>query len=310
MQIERRGSGPPLVMIHGWAMHCGLFGSLLDALAARRSLYLVDLPGHGRSREDASTLDLGACVRAIAAATPPSAWLGWSLGGLLALSAAAREPGVQALVMLCSTPRFVHADTWPQGMDVEVFRRFEAGLQADVHATVERFLALETLGCEQARSRLRELRTLAFAHGDPAPTALAAGLDLLEQADLRHLLPGLPVPSLWIGARRDRLVDPRAVATAAALASDSRHIQLDSGHAPFLTHAEELAGAIVAFLESSLPAPRQPLSPTPLPVGEGLDSRTIEPTHDLLSSPSPTGRGVGVRDDGAFADSTAFDDPP
>jgi len=92
-------------------MHAGLFGALLDRLAARRTLYLVDLPGHGRSRDDASPLELESCVAAIAAQTPPAPWLGWSLGGLFALHAAVTRPmQANALIMLCSTPRFVRAD--------------------------------------------------------------------------------------------------------------------------------------------------------------------------------------------------------
>jgi pimeloyl-[acyl-carrier protein] methyl ester esterase len=230
-------------------MHSGLFGALLDRLAERRTLYLVDLPGHGRNRDDASPLELD-CVDTIAAQTPPAPWLGWSLGGLLALHAAATRPAqANALIMLCSTPCFVRADEWPHGMDVEVFRKFETGLQADVHGTIERFLALETLGCERAVAELRSLRAEAFAHGDPAPGALADGLHLLETCDLRASLPALRVPSLWIGARRDRLVDHRAVAAAAAMTPGSRALRFDSGHAPFLTHADALADAVLAFLD-------------------------------------------------------------
>ncbi|HEY2344850.1 MAG TPA: pimeloyl-ACP methyl ester esterase BioH [Xanthomonadaceae bacterium] len=249
MRITVRGEGPPLVMIHGWAMHAGLFGALLDRLSGRRTLHLVDLPGHGRSRDDEARLDLESVVAAIAAQTPAAPWLGWSLGGLFALHAAATRRGsIDALVMLCSTPCFVRSVDWPRGMDIEVFRRFEADLQEDVRATVERFLALETLGCEQAKANLRTLRAEAFAHGDPAPIALADGLRLLETCDLRPMLPTLRVPSLWIGARRDRLVDPRAVTAAAALAPNARALQFDSGHAPFLTHADALADAVFAFL--------------------------------------------------------------
>lgn len=249
MQITTRGSGPPLVLIHGWAMHCDLFGALLGHLGEHRTLHLVDLPGHGRSRDDASPLDLDACAQAIAAATPPAPWLGWSLGGLFALHAALSRPAqVPALAMLCSTPCFVRAPDWPRGMDVEVFRRFEADLRTDVHATIERFLALETLGCDNTRADVRELRRCAFMYGDPAPPALADGLHLLENTDLRPRLATLAVPSLWIGARRDRLVDPRAVVAAAALAPKSTHVQIDSGHAPFLTHAQMLADALLAFL--------------------------------------------------------------
>jgi pimeloyl-[acyl-carrier protein] methyl ester esterase len=268
MRIATRGGGPPLVLIHGWAMHAGLFGAFADHLAAHRTLHLVDLPGHGRSRDDAASLELESCVAAIAADTPPAPWLGWSLGGLFALHAAATRPAqVDALVMLCSTPRFVRGDDWPLGMDVEIFRKFETGLQTDVHATVERFLALETLGCERARAGLRALRSEAFAHGDPAPAALTDGLHLLETCDLRAMLPKLRVPSLWIGARRDRLVDPRAVAAAAALAPHSQHLQLDSGHAPFLTHADALADAVLAFLTD--PVTEDPVCGEPVenPVG-------------------------------------------
>jgi len=252
MRIAARGDGPPLVLIHGWAMHSGLFGALLDRLAERRTLHLVDLPGHGRSRDDAARLELESCVAAIAAQTPPAPWLGWSLGGLFALHAAATRPAhVNALIMLCSTPRFVRADDWPHGMDVSVFQKFGADLGGDYRGTLERFLALETLGCERAVSELRTLRAEAFAHGEPAPAALADGLELLETCDLREVLPTLSVPSLWIGARRDRLVDWRAVAAAAAMTPHASTQRFDTGHAPFLTHAEALADAVLAFLDSA-----------------------------------------------------------
>jgi pimeloyl-[acyl-carrier protein] methyl ester esterase len=252
MRIATRGDGPPLVLIHGWAMHTGLFGGLLDRLAAHRTLYLVDLPGHGRSRDDGSPLALESCVAAIVTQTPPAPWLGWSLGGLFALHAAAVHPEqVEALVMLCSTPRFVRADDWPHGMDVDVFRAFGANLGGDFRGTIERFLALETLGCERAVAELRTLRSEAFAFGEPAPAALADGLGLLEACDLRALLSVLQLPTLWISARRDRLVDWRAVAAAAALTPNAQTLRLDTGHAPFLTHADALAAAVLGFLDEA-----------------------------------------------------------
>ncbi len=252
MQIVRRGHGPPLVLIHGWAMHAGLFGGLLNRLAERRTLYLVDLPGHGRSRDDTAPLQLESCVAAIAALTPRAPWLGWSLGGLFALHAAATRPAhVEALVMLCATPRFIRADDWPHGLDVEVLKKFDVELQTNVHATIKRFLALETLGCEHAAASLRTLRAEAFAYGNPSLDALTDGLHLLEDCDLRVLLPALAVPSLWIGARRDRLVDHRAVAAAAEMTPNAQSLRLDTGHAPFLTHADALANAVLAFLEEA-----------------------------------------------------------
>ena len=74
----------PLVLIHGWAMHGGVLQPLVEALTARCTMYVVDLPGHGYSRDCGLPLEPHACARAIAAATPPAIWLGWSLGGLVA----------------------------------------------------------------------------------------------------------------------------------------------------------------------------------------------------------------------------------
>ena len=52
MHIEAHGSGPDLVLIHGWAMHGGVFAGLLERLGARFRVHVVDLPGHGLARGD------------------------------------------------------------------------------------------------------------------------------------------------------------------------------------------------------------------------------------------------------------------
>jgi pimeloyl-[acyl-carrier protein] methyl ester esterase len=78
---------------------------------------------------------------------------------------------------------------------------------------------------------------------------LAEGLGVLEGSDLRAVLPDLQVPSLWIAGRRDRLVDPRAMRTAAERAPAAQFLQVEhAGHAPFLTHADEVAAALLGFL--------------------------------------------------------------
>ena len=107
--IQTHGHGDThLVLIHGWAMHGGVFEPLVDALEHRCTLHVVDLPGHGRSRESALPLEPAACARAIAEATPPAIWLGWSMGGLIALTGALEQAAsVRALAMLSSSPCFV-----------------------------------------------------------------------------------------------------------------------------------------------------------------------------------------------------------
>ncbi|MGP1665435.1 MAG: alpha/beta fold hydrolase, partial [Rhodanobacter sp.] len=117
LYIDKRGHGPtPLVLLHGWAMHGGVLEPLVEALEAHCTMYVVDLPGHGYSRDCALPLEPRGCAAAIAAQTPPAIWLGWSLGGLIALTAALDLPHhVRGLAMLCATPKFVRDASWPHG---------------------------------------------------------------------------------------------------------------------------------------------------------------------------------------------------
>ena len=68
LHVEITGKGPPLVLLHGWAMHGGIFAPLTEALRERRTLHVVDLPGHGHSRDCTVSLQPQACAEAILAA--------------------------------------------------------------------------------------------------------------------------------------------------------------------------------------------------------------------------------------------------
>lgn len=258
LHVALHGAGAPLVLVHGWGMHGGVFDPLVARLSASHALYVVDLPGHGLSRDSRLPLALDAVVDAIVGVVPNATWLGWSLGGLFALHAAAHRPGaVQAVAMLSATPRFVAAPDWPHGVDAAVFRGFARDLAQDYHGTLERFIALEAIGATQARDTLRQLQAALFARGEPAPEALRAGLDLLASTDLRAELPTLAMPSLWLGGRRDRLVAPAALQAAADLAPRARvEVLAHAAHASFLTDPEAVAGMFAAWQAAAVPGVR------------------------------------------------------
>lgn len=255
LHVEVVGNGPALVLIHGWGLHGGVFAPLVDRLSDQFQLHLVDLPGHGHSREDQTPLTLQACVSELLACTPPATWIAWSLGGLFALQAAAASSQVRGLALIAATPCFVRASDWPHAVETSVFAQFGRDLQQDYRGTLERFLALDTIGSEHARAELRTLKENLYARGEPAPRALQQGLALLEESDLRAVLPQLSVPSLWISGRRDRLVPPAAMQAAASLAPHSSYLDIaGGGHAPFLGHADRVAEELRLFLSSAVGA--------------------------------------------------------
>jgi pimeloyl-[acyl-carrier protein] methyl ester esterase len=246
---ERQGSGPDLVLVHGWGLHGGIWGDLPARLAQHFRVTTLDLPGHGRSREENGDQSLDAYTDRVAELCSGAAiWLGWSLGGLIALNAALRHPHMVAqLVLVGATPKFVQAPDWPHAMPTEVFADFARSLIQDYRATLLRFLSLQVGGNESARALLKQLRADMFAHGEPQPEALAAGLAILEQTDLRARLAEIRVPTLVVHGSHDRLALPAAGDYLAAQLPKARLLRVaGAGHAAFLTHAALLADAVSA----------------------------------------------------------------
>ncbi|RMG33428.1 MAG: pimeloyl-[acyl-carrier protein] methyl ester esterase [Gammaproteobacteria bacterium] len=230
------GSGPSLVLLHGWGMHAGVWEPLMPALRERFAVTRVDLPGHGASGPPAAA-DLVAWAEAVLAVAPERAhWLGWSLGGLVAQQVAQHAPErVERLFLVASTPCFVQRPDWPCAMASEVFAQFAQDLARDSAGTIRRFLALQVRGGEGARATLRTLQSALAGRPAASREGLEAGLRLLRESDLRGLWPALPPPQVLLG-RRDTLV-PVVVADALQRLQPRTRIEVvaGSGHAPFLS---------------------------------------------------------------------------
>jgi len=246
------GQGPDLLLLHGWAMHSGIFAPLLPYLTPHFRVRCIDLPGHGLSRDSTLALRLDTVWPQIALSLrAPTLVMGWSLGGLFALHGALQgNTWVRGVILQNASPSFVAAPDWPYGMPATVFQNFAAELALDYRETLHRFFMLEAQGSEHLRADLRLLQNTAFEFGEPKPQALNDGLQLLETTDLRAQLPALSCPSLWLAGRRDRLVNPLAMQDAARMANGVYHCDEHGGHAPFLTHPKAIAERIRHFHET------------------------------------------------------------
>lgn len=237
---EVTGRGPDLLLLHGWGLHGGVWSEVLPGLAAAYRVHIIDLPGHGRSPGTARW-DLAALAdRLLELAPAGSLWLGWSLGGLVALAAALRcAERVRRLILVGATPRFVSAADWSCAVAPALLEEFAASLARDHRATIERFLSLQLGQGEPERAALRRLRAEVFRFGEPEPAALRAGLDLLRCTDLRAELARIAVPATIIHGGRDRLAPPAAGAfLARRLPRAAFHPLAFAGHAPFLSEPE------------------------------------------------------------------------
>lgn len=239
-----------LVLLHGWGMNSAVWEGL-PLLGERLKPHPIDLPGHGGQPFDAARRWLPNWADDCLQQAPEQAvWLGWSLGGLVAMQAALQAPKrVRALILMTSTPRFVQAVDWRAAVPEDTLDQFSNSLLDDPKGTLERFLALQVRGSTEARTTLRRLRDELARRPAPVPEALAAGLELLRDEDLRGPLPDLRPPTLWLFGERDTLTPPSVAERVALLLPEARtRVIAGAAHAPFLSHADAVVTEVNAFL--------------------------------------------------------------
>lgn len=250
LHVETHGSGPELVLLHGWGLHGGMWGPVVEPLARNFCVHVVDLPGHGHSALHGE-LTLPSVVDQLQQQFPrPVLVAGWSLGGLFALAWARRFPRtVEKLILVASSPCFRQRPDWPCAMASDVLEKFAFSLTQDYRATLQRFLALQTMGDAFARQQLRDMQEQVFAHGEPDPRALQAGLVLLRDEDWRHEVSALQQPGLLMYGARDRLVPPQAGQWLQQHWPQAHlHLFDDSAHAPHWSHPVEFCEAVKSLI--------------------------------------------------------------
>ena len=249
--IETTGAGPNLVLLHGWGMNSAVWQPIIKRLGKHFTLHLVDLPGMGLSRPT-EPYHLHILADKIAEMLPANADIaGWSLGGLVAMRIALDKPDlVRRLVLISATPCFVNNSDWNAGISADIFQKFAQNVDADYHHTLTQFLTLQCMGAKDARATVKLLRKK-FAER-PAPTSqtLQRALDILLETDLRSEVERLRKPTLLIHGDRDTLAPVQAAHWMMQnLPMGYLRVMADASHAPFLSHQEQFAEALIQFLE-------------------------------------------------------------
>lgn len=235
-----------VVLLHGWGMHPVIWEPLLEHLPSDWLIHNLPLPGYAGANS-VSPYGVEALAEALAPQLPDHALLvGWSLGGLVALSIARRWPEkLRGLVLIGTTPCFVSRPGWPHGVAQEVFAGFSQSLARDYVDTLRRFLALQAQGSDSVRTVIKLLRERLLAEPRPKDAVLQAGLTILQDTDLRGTLTSLGVPLTLVHGSGDKLAPLAAARWLARFVSGTRLREIDkAGHAPFLSHPVEVAKII------------------------------------------------------------------
>ena len=243
--LEGPAGAPLLVFVHGTRLNRAAWLPQVRRLRDRYRCLTLDLPGHGALGGQPFTLPgaaehVASVVRA-AADGAPVVLVGLSLGGYVAIEAAARVPGLADGLVLAGCS----AD--PVGWRGRVF----AGFAWLLHRTPEPLLALASdaiLGLGYGRELLRAVRAhgYGFAGGAQAVRSLVGGR---FGARLR----GLAGPAIVVNGWRDPVFRPGARAWVGHR-PDTRVVVLRrAGHLSNLDRPDAF-GDLVAGLADSLAA--------------------------------------------------------
>lgn len=248
--IEAGSGRRVLVCLHGVSACAEVWRDLLPALAAPgRRVVAWDMPGYGAS-PSIEPLDFAALAAALeclldAVGVARAVLLGHSLGGMIALEAAARLPQrFEALVLACTTPAFGA----PAGAAQQAFLEQRLGPldRGGDMASLAAGLIPAMAGPDAPESLLEAHRRLMAA----IPAAgYRAAIRALVHFDRRALLPQLGCPVLCIAGAADRIASPLVMRRMAERIPAGRFEELPgAGHlAPF-----EQPDAFVRRLEAFL----------------------------------------------------------
>lgn len=247
LRYRQVGSGPPLVLLHGWAMSSAVFSEALQSLSNEFCVLAPDLPGHGQSTSgkdyslDSLANDLGSWMEGLQ--LTDVRLLGWSLGGQIALRLALlTKQRLSRLLLMATTPRFVADEEWGNGLAEGQVRIMARGLQRRFTKTLEDFF--NQIFDEQEISATRRQwlsEHLSPMVIPPQQEAALCALETLRISDLRMQVATLDLPTLVMHGAKDKIIPSGAGRYLAEVLPQARFQLLEqSGHAPFLSYPEDV----------------------------------------------------------------------
>lgn len=250
---HHRGSGRPVVLVHGWGVTARCWDTVAPALRANgNEVVLLDQRACGRSDKDFEDVSIGALGSDVAQLCERLGLRepvvnGWSLGGAVAVDAVARLGGnVSGLVLTGgATPRYTSAPDWPHGGTVADVEAVLAGLAADRAATLKG--VADAVCARPVSSQTVDWMWCMFLEMGPRGDE---SLRDLADVDQRKTLGSLEVPVLLLHGRQDGFVPFSGAEAARELCADGRLVEFpECGHAPFLEDRDTYLGELLAFLD-------------------------------------------------------------
>lgn len=256
LQVELRGTGPPLVLLHGFTQTGRLWGRFGEGLAASYTLVAVDLPGHSGS--DTVRADLPTSGRLVAEAVRGAVGdaacglIGYSLGARVGLHVLAQSDlRVDRAALIGATGGIEDPEARASRRQLDEARADELEASGDVEGFLDSWLRgplFERLG--EGADRRERLRNSA--------AGLASSLRLCgtgTQEPLWESIPAIQCPLLALAGTDDARFAGHALRLARLAPSGVASLVPGGGHAVHLAQPDHTGRIVAHWLRAVEPAP-------------------------------------------------------
>src|SRR4051794_22167980 len=240
IHYQIHGSGPPLLLTHGYSSTSAMWQGQVTALSKHHTLILWDMRGHGQSdypddpaaySEALTVGDMEALLDNVGARNAIVG--GLSLGGYMSLAFYRSHPErARALLIIDTGPGFKKDDA-------------RDGWNKRAHETADRFdreglAVLKAMSAERANVTHRDAKGLARA---------ARGMLTQRDAGVMETLPVIKVPSLVVVGADDTPFLAASDYMAAKIPGASKAVIPSAGHAVNIDQPQAFIEAVLPFLD-------------------------------------------------------------
>ncbi len=261
LNVEIAGQGPALVALHGFTGSVQTWQSFSEAAKTGFTVVVIDLPGHGvsDSPQDSRLYTMERHVQALSEILDRLelervAWLGYSLGGRIALSAAVALPErTTALVLESASPGIASEEERQQRI-----REDETLADWIVEVGVQRFVEYwESLPLWHSQKRLPavirdNLRSQRLGNNPCGLANSLRGAGTGAQPPLYDRLGEITAPALLVAGEEDEKFSGIAREMHRSIPTSRLETVPGAGHAVHLEQPGIFSRAVTGFLEEAL----------------------------------------------------------
>jgi len=250
LDVEDRGTGDAIVLLHGFVLTRDIWNAQADALSATHRVVLPDLRGMGRSTASHGPYLMEALAGDVAATLDAlgierASIVGHSLGGYVALAFARMY--VERVERLALVGARLGEDAPERArFREELADRIEAtdSIRPALDAFLPQMLAPGASADLQAR-----VAEIASNNGPIGAAAMLRGMAMRVSSE--DIAPDIDVPVLVLAGGYDPFLPPAEAAAEAAAFPKGRLVTCErSGHLPMLEEPEQTNAALAGWLES------------------------------------------------------------